>query len=216
MKQWNQLFKKRGKVFLKPQEDIPRVAKLFKRKNIKRLLDLGCGSGRHLVYFAKKGFDVYGIDIAEEGIKIARKWLKKEKLKAKLERGSVYKKLPYNSNFFDAVVSVQVLQHGKLNQIKKGVEEIKRVLKPGGLIFITLFGRYSKGKARYCVIKDAREVAPRTYVPRTGDEAGVTHYVYDKSIIKKHYKDFKIIDLWRDKKDYYCFLGKLKYEGKNK
>ena len=216
MKQWNQIFKKHGKVFLKPQEDIVRIAKLFKRKNARKVLDLGCGTGRHLIYFAKKGFDVYGIDIAEEGIKIARKWLKGEKLKAKLKTGSIYKKLPYKSNFFDAVVSVQVLQHGKLNQIKKGIEEIERVLKPGGLIFITLCGRYSKGKVRYCVIKTARKVAPRTYVPTIGNEASVTHYVYDKATIKSHYKNFKIIDLWRDKKDYYCFLGELKYECKNK
>lgn len=210
MKQWNKIFKKYGKVFLKPQEDIPKIAKLFKRKNVKRVLDLGCGTGRHLIYFAKKGFDVYGIDIAEEGIRIARKWLKGEKLKAKLKIGSIYKKLPYKSNFFDAVVSVQSLQHGKLGQIKKGIEEIERVLKPGGLIFITLCGRYSKGKVRYCVIKTARKIAPRTYVPTIGNEAGAIHYVYNKATIKSHYKNFKIIDLWRDKKDYYCFLGRGK------
>jgi 2-polyprenyl-3-methyl-5-hydroxy-6-metoxy-1,4-benzoquinol methylase len=46
---------------------------------------LGCGSGRHVVYLAKNGFEVYGIDIAKSGIKIAKEWLKDEKLKANLK-----------------------------------------------------------------------------------------------------------------------------------
>ncbi len=51
---WDKLFREQGKVFLKVQEDIPRIEKLFKKKRVKKVLDLGCGSGRHLVYLAKK------------------------------------------------------------------------------------------------------------------------------------------------------------------
>jgi len=79
MKQWNRIFKEQGKVFLKPQEDIPRIVRLFKKKSVKRILDLGCGSGRHTVYLAKHGFEVYGIDIAPKGIEITKDLLKKKK-----------------------------------------------------------------------------------------------------------------------------------------
>jgi 2-polyprenyl-3-methyl-5-hydroxy-6-metoxy-1,4-benzoquinol methylase len=72
MQQWNKIFKKEGKVFIGVQEDIPKILALFKKHNVNRILDLGCGSGRHVIYFAKKGFDVYGIDVAKEGIKITK------------------------------------------------------------------------------------------------------------------------------------------------
>lgn len=117
-KQWDKIFKEQGKVFIKPQEDIPKVVKLFKKKGVKRVLDLGCGSGRHLVYLAKQGLEVYGIDIAPEGIRIARDWLRKEKLQANLKIGSIYEKLPYKDNFFDAIISIQTLHHAKIEKIR--------------------------------------------------------------------------------------------------
>ena len=73
-KQWDKIFKQYGKFFTKPQEDILKIVRLFKKKGVKRVLDLGCGSGRHIVCLAKQGFKVYGIDIAPEGIKIAKNW----------------------------------------------------------------------------------------------------------------------------------------------
>ena len=144
MKQWNRIFKEQGKVFLKPQEDIPRIMRLFKKKGVKKILDLGCGSGRHTVYLAKHGFEVYGIDIALKGIKITKSWLKKEKSKANLKVGNVYKKLPYPNNFFDALISTQTLHHNKINNIRKLIKEIERVLRANGLIFITVSRKGSK------------------------------------------------------------------------
>ena len=75
-KQWDKIFKERGKVLKKPQENIPELIKLLKKKGTERILDLGCGSGRHSVYLAKQRFNVYGIDIARSGVEIAKNWLK--------------------------------------------------------------------------------------------------------------------------------------------
>jgi len=143
MRQWNKIFKEYGKFFTKPQEDIPKIVKLFREKGVKKALDLGCGSGRHIVYLAKHGFEVYGIDIAPKGIGITKSWLKKEKLKARLKIGNIYKKLPYPNNFFDALISIQVLNHNRIGNIRKLIKEIERILKPEGLIFITVSRRGS-------------------------------------------------------------------------
>ncbi len=172
-KQWNKIFKQYGKVFTRPQEDIPKIVRLFKKRGVKKVLDLGCGSGRHAVYLAKHGFEVYGIDIAPEGIKIAKNWLKKEKLKANFKIGSIYKKLPYKDNFFDALISTSTIHHEKIKNIQKAIREIERVLKPKGLVFMTvrkrkfkkfwpdftIIEKYGKQKSQYKVI------GPRTYVP---------------------------------------------------
>jgi ubiquinone/menaquinone biosynthesis C-methylase UbiE len=122
--------------------------------------------------------------------------------------GDAFASLPYADNSFDALVSVQVMQHAKESVIIKAIKEIVRVVKPGGLIFITLCGRCSKGKVRYCLVQTAKKIAPNTYVPTQGNETGLTHFIYNQDLVHKHYKDFKIMDLWRDDKDYYAFVGR--------
>jgi tellurite methyltransferase len=212
MDQWNEIYKKEGTNYqyyniLEPHADMPKVAEFLKSHKAKKVLDLGCGAGRNLVYIAKQGFETYGIDLAPEGLKIIKETLAKDNLSPDLKVGNVFDTLPYETGFFDAVVSVQVLQHGTEAQIQKAISEIKRILKPNGIIFITLCGRLSKGKVRPFLVKTAKKMAPNTYVPTQGNEMGLTHFIYDRKRILQHYKDFRIDSMWKDEKDYYCFLG---------
>jgi len=202
---WNKTFKKKGKVFKEPQEDMPRVVKLFKKYNIKKVLDLGCGSGRHLVFLAKNGFDVYGIDMAESGIKISKKWLEKEGLKANLKISDIYKKLPYKDNFFDAIVSTQTLHHEKIGNIRKLIKEMKRILKPNSLIFITVLNLDIVPK------NNKKQIGPRTFLLLKSNDTDIPHYSFNKNSLKKEFKDFKIFKIWYEhKKRHYCLLGQLK------
>lgn len=211
MKQWNKIFKEQGKVFTKIQEDMPNIVKTFKKHNVKKVLDLGCGSGRHLIYFAKKGFDIYGFDIAEDGIKIAKKWLKEKKLKAKLSVGSIYKKLPYKNKFFDAIISTQVINHAKIEKIRKLIGEMERILKPEGLIFITVSKKGSKRKIPKEKRWKIKFIAPRTFIPLTHDEKGLVHYWFNKKILRKEFKNFKIYNIWVESDGkHYCLSGRLK------
>ena len=226
MKQWNEIFKEKGKVFLKPHDDVPKIVKIFKKKSIKKVLDLGCGSGRHTVYLAKNGFDVYGFDIAPVGIEMTKDWLKQEGLEAKLKSGSIFEKLPYKNNFFDGIVSTSTINHAKIEDIRKLIKEIERILKPGGLIFMTVM---QKGRLRNWKINSVKQeifcgddgvsiiknkykiIAPRTYVYLDGWEKGLIHYVFNKNIVRKEFKNFNIPDIWLSpNKRHDCFLGELK------
>jgi len=52
MKQWNEIYKTKGKVFLKPQEDLGKIVKVFKKFGVRKVFDLGCGTGpRRFVLF---------------------------------------------------------------------------------------------------------------------------------------------------------------------
>ena len=226
MKQWNAIFKKEGKVFLKPREEMPKIVQLFKKNGIKKVLDLGCGSGRHTVYLAKNGFDVYGIDVAPVGLKITRDWLKQEKLRANLKLGSFFKKLPYKNNFFGAIVAVQAISHGRIENIRKLIKEMERILEPNGLIFVAFTQRSKVKNWRIGSIHKERFIGddgvstfeerrrildPRTQVPIEGTEKGLIHYIFDKDAIRKEFKNFKIHRLSLDsKKCRYILLAEVK------
>lgn len=215
MKQWDQIFKTEGKVFTKIQEDMPNVLKILKQTKAQKVLDLGCGSGRHLVYLAKNGLDVYGFDIAEIGIEVAKKWLKENSLIADFKIGSIYEKLPYQDNFFDALISTQAINHGLICDIRECIKEIEKVLKPNGLVFITVRKRSTRNWEKGKIIErhgnqkvNYKVIAPRTYVPTEGGEKDLPHFLFNKEIIKKEFNHFKIKEIWSDSsKQHYCFIG---------
>ncbi len=215
MNQWNKIYKTEGEQYqyyniFDPHQDIVRVSEVFKEYKVKKVLDLGCGAGRNLVFLAKRKFEMAGLDLAPESLKLIKKNLKKDNIKADLKVGSFFDRLSYKDEFFDALISVQALQHGTEKQIRRAIHEIRRVLKPGGIMFITLCGRISKGKVRLFLVKTAKKIAPHTYKPTQGNEKGLTHFIYNKNLIRKHFDGFRILKLWKDDKDYYCFFAQKK------
>jgi len=212
---WEDIYRKKGEAYhyysiFSPHQDMKKVSAFFVKHNVKRILDLGCGAGRNLIFLAREGFDVDGLDSAPKGISLLKKKLKEEKLKAPLKVKSFFNHLPYPGEYFDAIISVQSLQHGKEKEIVSAIDEILRVLKPEGFVFITLCGRTSMGKVRLFLVKTAKRIDRNTYIPNQGDEKGLVHFIYNKQLIKKQFKKFKILEFWRDDKDYYCFIAKKK------
>jgi len=203
---WNEIYG-REVTSESTQEDMPMIADTFRRYNVRKLLDLGCGSGRYTAYLAKKGFATYGIDISDEAIRIARSRLEKEGLHAELRVGSIYRKLPYKDNFFDAIVCIQTLHHARIGDIQKAIDEMGRVLKPSGLAFVTVRKRIPRSNRLAF-----QDIAPRTYIPTEGRENGLVHYLFNKALLREAFDDFKVSDIWVDKKNYYCLLGELKSE----
>jgi|SRR3989338_3843502 len=102
-----------------------------------KILDLGCGIGAHTWYLAREGFSVYGIDGSKTAVKLTRKRLAEENLKAQITVGDMIR-LPYNSNFFDAVIDSSAIQHNHLKSIKRIIKEVHRVLNFKGKLFSVL------------------------------------------------------------------------------
>jgi ubiquinone/menaquinone biosynthesis C-methylase UbiE len=142
-KNWNKLYSKgiRGKY---PNEMLIRFINA-KFHNVNRgkikILDLGFGTGRHLIYLAQEGFDTYGVESSRNGAKIADKWLKERNLKATTMVGS-FVKIDADNNEFDAVVDIASIQHNNYDDIKKIVREVYRVLTPGGYFFSCIKTKY--------------------------------------------------------------------------
>lgn len=99
-----------------------------------RILDVGCGDGFYLFLLSNLGIKLklYGTDFDPLALKSAKINLKGIPLK----QADLMKKLPFKDNFFDKVVMSEVAEH--LPDDVKGLKEIKRVLKKGGMLCLTV------------------------------------------------------------------------------
>ena len=207
MADWDNIFKKEGKVFEIPHPDMERVAGIFKNRDICKILDIGCGSGRHLVFFSKMGFEIYGLDASPRALEISEEWLKEEGRTCDLKLHRIEDKFPYTNDYFDAIISIQVIHHNLLKDIKFTIKEINRVLKPKGLIFITfpLFGGGSKLDGW-----DLKEIEKGTYIPQTGSEKGLPHHFFTIDEIYQLFEPFKILELYVDETNHRALLAEKK------
>lgn len=208
---WNKIYEKPDSYTYydleAPHTDIVKVSTYFTHEHVRSVLDVGCGTGRNLIPLAKAGFEMTGLDNAPNGISAARRKVKAANAKAKLIVGA-FEDLPFASDSFDAVISVQTLNHGYKKDILRGLSEIERILKEDGVFFFTVPGRISKGKVRYCLVKTAKKIEANTYIPTIGEETGIPHHIFTQSLIRKYLNHFTIVSLWKDDKDYYCVLAK--------
>jgi len=190
MPTWNELFTQDEFRWPKPHEHVLAFVPLLKGRAAQRVLDLGCGAGRHTVYLAREGFELFAIDIAENGLEHTRTWLEREKLEAELKHGDI-EQIPYPEAFFDAVISIYVIYHKTLAGMRRSVAEIYRVLRPGGLALISL---QSKRGYRY---RAGDEIEPDTFAADSGPDAGELHHYSDVSEIGSLFERFVIrrIDL---------------------
>lgn len=100
-----------------------------------RVLDAGCGEGFYVMLLDELyGGEVVGLDFDPEILKLAKKWIK-EKPNVKLIEGDVTK-LPFKNESFDKIILSEVLEHVPDDQ--KALTEMYRVLKPGGILGITV------------------------------------------------------------------------------
>jgi tellurite methyltransferase len=107
----------------------------------RRVLDAGCGGGRNLPYFLVSGFDVFAID--EEDAAVAAVARLFARLAPGLPAGNVKRgpveALPWADGSMDAVVSSAVLHFARdAEHFRAMVDEMWRVLAPGGLLFARL------------------------------------------------------------------------------
>lgn len=102
-----------------------------------RLFDHGFGNGVNAIYFEQEGFDVYGVDVSKSA-KDLIDGLFPESKDHYSQIGVTQVAFPFEDDFFDVVVSNQVIYFiPDLEQIKKTLKELYRILKPGGKLVMT-------------------------------------------------------------------------------
>jgi len=116
----------------------------FLKKTTGTVLDLGSGSGRHLLKI-KKG-KMFLLDFSKKMLELAEKKAKKEKIPAEFIKSELHE-IPMADEFFDFAICVSALHCiGTSEKRRKTIKELKRVLKRGGEAYI---GVWNKGSKRF-------------------------------------------------------------------
>ena len=131
----------------------PLVVEEFLHGKKGKILDLGCGSGRNFVKIDE--LEWFGVDFSSEMIELAKDSAYKKKMEVNFKKAEVFE-TGFNEGFFDYILCYSVLHC--LDTIGKRIntlKEIHRVLKVGGEVLISVWGRKSPrlfGKEKECYI----------------------------------------------------------------
>lgn len=106
-----------------------------------KILDAGCGEGRNTVYFLHEGYQIFGADSNPIAVQMARIYAQTIQKEYDVYRfqTSLIENMPFHQGAFDAIISSAVL-HFATSEIHflKMMEEMMRVLKPGGIFFLRM------------------------------------------------------------------------------
>lgn len=188
-----------GEVQFEVLSKIKEAAESFKKNNIRQILDLGCGTGKHSIYLASKGFEVCAGDISKENIEITKSKAQRAGLEKVIYKELDMRKLPFNDNSFDAVICVSTISHGTYEDIKKTISEICRVLKPKGILVTDIL---SVNDDSYGL---GQQLEENTFVGSREGEDGIPHHYASKKELSILFESFSSTKVYEVK---YCYILK--------
>lgn len=98
-----------------------------------RVLDIGCGDAGAIIAFAEEGASAAGIELSDLSLQRGRLRAEDHNVKIELKK-AVAEEIPFEDSSFDLVMLDNVLEH--VTDRPKTLREIRRVLKPGGLLYM--------------------------------------------------------------------------------
>ena len=139
---WEKNFLSKPEMFgLEPSKAAINTLKIFKKENIKKIVELGAGLGRDTILFAKNSINVEALDYSPTAIKMINKKVLEHKLSNLVspKMFDVRKKLPFEDNSVKACFSHMLYCMAlTTTELKYLNSEICRILKPGGINIYTV------------------------------------------------------------------------------
>ncbi len=201
-------------IWLQPSEESYYLMNRWKQQGFSKLLDFGCGLGRHSIFYAQNGFDVSAFDLSPDGVAHLNKWAEKEGLQIETYISDM-QQLPYESERFDCLFAYHVISHTNTEGMLRVVSEIKRVLKKNGEFFITLCAKDGENFAEgaYPLIDDNTIL-----ITDEGPEKNIPHYhvnlddiiqlFSDCTLLQVRHTDDCFFDGKKQNRKHYFILGR--------
>jgi ubiquinone/menaquinone biosynthesis C-methylase UbiE len=164
---------------------IEREAALLQEKH---LLEIGCGMGFDSLEFLRRGVRVTATDLTENAVRLARQHFALEGVRAESVHTENGLNLSFADATFDAVWSNGVLH--ATGDTRRAIQEVRRVLKPGGRAIISHF--YRKPSWMYLVSRLGREPIEH------GTEDPPVNEFYRDAEILGFFDGFEVIEAVRE------------------
>lgn len=162
-----------------------------------KILEIGAGTGRYTLYYAKKGFEVDAIELIENNLRQLKSKIA-EGMKVNAIQGNAMDLSMFEDNTFDITLSLGPLYHLFTEEdANKAVSEAIRVTKPSGKIFFayitneaTIFN-YGLKKGH---LKELERMCDKNFkVPNIPEEIFAVRYIKDFNKLMSNYKNVKKI-----------------------
>lgn len=171
--------------WLVPERPLVEAVPFLRARGVRDVIDIGCGIGRHAAYLAEQGFAVTGIDLSPAGLDAARDTAAQAGVSIALEHGR-FTELPFPAESFDLALAWNVIYHGDGDVVCQALEEVRRVLRPGGFLLGTMI---SKRHERY---GHGREIRPDTFIVDDDDEKAHAHFYCDERELLELLRCFRL------------------------
>jgi SAM-dependent methyltransferase len=205
---WDKIYKNfqnGGEAWATLTEDmLPQFLSFVNENNFvkKNALDIGCGTGKYLIFLKNSGFYVSGIDSSESAVEMTKNVLGNNADVSCVDMFDY--EIPKNK--FDLIFSISAIHHGFKDQVVKLINQIYDKLATGGAVFITLPDIESNKK--WNTFKSDKEIAPGTYAPQKGPEKGLAHSFFGEQEIRRLFPKFKGLNLELDSIGRWYITGK--------
>lgn len=190
-----------------PSQESYYLSDLWKQKGFEEILDLGCGIGRHSIYFAEQGFKVTGYDLSETGLATLKSVNEAKQLGINVVHGDNHQ-LPFHNKSFDTVLAYHSIYHTDSKGIVKIINEVKRVLKDDGEFFLTMLSK----KDSSFIDPSFELVDENTKMKLEQDQTVLPHYYMDSKEVPELLDGFDVIqirqvqDLFDNKDSWHYFI----------
>ena len=181
---WEELYRSCGVVQEEPSSEASAAVDAFRRAGAQKVLDLGCGTGRHARVLFDNGFHVCGCDRSKEALFIAEQLVPE----AAFEPAEMMA-LPYADDSFDAIFCYQVIQHARMADVQAAVKEMRRVLRARGMLFLRV------PSTEHPEAATGKEIEPGTRLGIDAIDGDMPHHYFTCAELESLFGDFEILSL---------------------
>ena len=159
-----------------------------------RILDAGCGGGRHVLFMAREGMVPYGLDFSSSGVDYTKSLLTENGYSQ--FAGNIVTAgcddMPFDDNSFDGLISFGVLYYLPFAKIQASVMEFHRVLKPGGkcLVIVRSLEDYRFMSGEKTDERHTVRIAETAKNRSAASENGMLMHFFDREELAGLFADF--------------------------
>jgi len=189
---WEKMIATKTYGLIDPDPYVVEKLRIVKQWGIRKVLDLGCGQGRHTILLSKEQFEVSALDISPSAVATTKKSLEENSVPGTVSVGTM-ENLPYPAGYFDMVLAWRVLYLGKIEFVRKAFSEVKRILRPGGILYASI--RSVNNTLCHIGKQKGKEIESNTYVFNSDGLSDIVYHFFTDEETTCHCADLEIAEI---------------------